>query len=311
MTLADIHRKLEGPRLTDRSEDLLTSNIFGCLRYIPHNKVLFPFLKRAQSLTGTPIDLPRSVRTVHYSFWPSLRSAGYARCEPDVVLGLETENNELHIIMVEVKYRSGPSSQENEDILPHHQLARELDQLGVVSCDDLRWEIAIEPSSRKLVYLTEDFTMPKEDIGKASEEYLSKRHAKGEIHWLSWRSLPAILENSSLDEHVSEHRIVMDDMLLLLQKKWLTLFSGVDPVTSWFSLPEFYQEVINSYDWPDMDLRHYLYSYDSKLNAYKWPDIYIPHDFSYLSSSTKYTWSMTPISYQDYKYREEYHNGKS
>ncbi|MFC2014793.1 hypothetical protein ACFLUP_02235 [Chloroflexota bacterium] len=310
MTLADIHGKLEGLRLTDRSEDLLTANIFGSLRYIPPSKVLIPFLKKAQSMTGTPLQLPWSIRIVYYSFWPSLRSTGYAGCEPDVVLGLETEDNELHIIMVEVKYRSGPSSLENEGILPHHQLARELDQLEVVSCDILGWETSIEPSSRKLIYLTQDFASPREDIDKASKEYLSKRKVKGEIYWLSWRLLPSILENSSLDEHVPEHRIVMDDMLHLLEKKRLTLFSGVIPIISWFSIPDFYQEVMNSYDWPDMDLTKYLYSYNLKPNTYKWPNIYASQGFSYHSSSTTYNWSVTPTSYQDYQYREEYNNGE-
>jgi len=169
MTLADIHGKLEGIRLTDRSEDLLTANIFGCLQYIPPNKVLLPFLRKAQSLTGTTLQLPRSTRVAYYSFWPYLRRNDDAACEPDVVLGLETEDNELYIIMVEVKYRSGPSSLENEDILPNHQLARELYQLEVVSCDSLGWETSIEPRSRQLIYLTEDFKMPSRVLKKSLE----------------------------------------------------------------------------------------------------------------------------------------------
>jgi hypothetical protein len=97
MTLADIHGKLEGSKLTDRAEDLLTSNIFGCIRYIPYDRILIPFLKKALSLTGANLAIPNSIRTIFYSFWPSMNCIGHAACEPDVILGIETENNEFHI----------------------------------------------------------------------------------------------------------------------------------------------------------------------------------------------------------------------
>jgi len=305
VTLADIHGKLEGTNLTDRSEDLLTSNIFGCLRYVPPKKVLLPFLETSQSLSGK--DLPRldSVCTVHCSFWPSLHSIGHAACQPDVVLGLETEDNLMHLVMVEAKYLSGPSSEENDKHLPHHQLGRELDQLSTLSPSILRWETTLEIATRSLIYVTMDFSIPKDDIEKACTEYSSKRGRNEKIYWTSWRSLPAILESCLVSETVKEFRTVMEDMLYLLEKKWLILFSGVDPITKPFRLPDFYQVGISSYDWPDIDVVSRLkYSYRLNSTIYEWPSINLPLSFSYEPRLGSYMWPNS-LPCPSYEYRED------
>jgi hypothetical protein len=282
VTLADIHRKLEGTNLTDRSEDLLTSNIFGCLRYVPPKKVLLPFLETSQSLSGKHLPRLDSVCRVHCSFWPSLRSIGHAACQPDVVLGLETEDNLIHLVMVEAKYLSGPSSEENDENLPHHQLGRELDQLFTVSPSTLHWETTLEIATRSLIYVTMDFSIPKDDIERACREYSSKRGRNAKIYWTSWRSLPAILESCLVSETIEEFRMVMEDMLYLLEKKWLILFSGVDPITKHFRLPDFYQVSVSSYDWPDMAVvSHLSYSYRLSSTTYEWPSINLPPSFYY------------------------------
>ena len=281
MTVAEIHGKLSGTSLSERREDLLTSDVFGCLRYLPPQKVLVPFLKTARSLSGKTLSISGSISTAYYAFWPSLQALRHAPCEPDVVLGLETDDG-IYLIMIEAKYHSGPSSQENNDLFPHHQLAREMDQLSAVSCANLDWVTPSEPKSRTLLYVTKDITMPEADMERACLEYSSKRAASMDIYWTSWRFLPSILESSLVHETMPEHRAVIDDMLRLLERKWLILFSGVDPVEMEIHLPDFYQVGISSYDWPDMTLVLPMrYSYGSASGRYTWPESQVPPGFSY------------------------------
>ena len=68
----------------------------------------------AHSLHGRFLKIPRDVTRVHYSFWPWLKLAGRIPCEPDVVLGLETEDSQVHLILVEAKYYYGLSSEEDD-----------------------------------------------------------------------------------------------------------------------------------------------------------------------------------------------------
>lgn len=267
---------------------MLTSDVFGCLRYLPPEKVLIPFLRTARSLSGKTFSISSFTCTAHYAFWPSLHSLDHAACEPDAVIGLETDDSRIHLIMIEAKYYSGPSSQENDKLLPHHQLAREMDQLSVLSCAHLEWVTPSEPTSRTLLYVTKDITMPEEDMKRACLEYSSKRKASADVYWTSWRSLPAILELCLMNETVLEHRAVMVDMLRLLERKWLILFSGVYPIKIPIYLPDFYQAGISSYDWPDIGLVPPMrYSYGLASDKYTWPEIRLLPDYSYRPPSSR------------------------
>ncbi|MFC1962910.1 hypothetical protein ACFLWB_02805 [Chloroflexota bacterium] len=210
----------------------------------------------------------------------------------------------MHLVMVEAKYLSGPSSKENDKPLPHHQLARELDQLSTLSLGVLGWETRLEIATRSLIYVTADFSIPKEDIENACSEYSLKRSNSENIYWTSWRSLPAILESSLENETVKEFRTVMEDMLYLLEKKWLILFSGVEAVTKRFCLPDFYQVEISLYKWPDINtVSHFRYLYYSTPSIYEWPSIHLPPLFSYGPLAGSYIWP-NAFSCPSYEYKE-------
>jgi len=254
MTLAEIRGKIsEGSAsLSERMEDLLTSDIFGSMRYLPPQNALLPFLQTARSLRGNIPAVPDRVLRIHWSFWPWLRSGGRIPCEPDVVLGLETEENHVHVIVVEAKYCSGLSSEENESDAPNDQLARELDNLDVVSCATLGWRTHSEIASRMLLFITQDMGIPCDLLARSLAEYARKRGKKGDIYWSSWRFLPSILARRLEEEITQESRAVLDDMLMLLLRKGLIMFGGVDPVAEFFTLPEFYHPTPTRYSWPDV-----------------------------------------------------------
>ncbi len=252
MTVAEIRGKISevGTNLSERMEDLLTSDVFGCMRYLPAEEALIPFLQTARSFRGNTLSLPDTTIRVHYSFWPWVKLSGCTPCEPDVVIGLETKEGCLHLLFVEAKYHSGLSSEEDEGPVPNDQLARELDNLDAVSCATLGWRTHLEIASRALVFVTQDMGIPRDLLVKSLAEYRRKRNKDGDIFWVSWRFLPSILEQTFLKETVPENRAVVADMLALLLRKGLITFGGVGPVTEHFDLPEFYRSIPTSYSWP-------------------------------------------------------------
>jgi hypothetical protein len=179
-----------------------------------------------------------------------LKLQGRIPCEPDVVLGLETEGRQVHLVLVESKYYSGLSSEEDERIEPNDQLARELDNLDAVSCTVLGWRPQLEIASRALLFVTQDMGIPRDLLAKSLAEYARKRNKDGDIFWASWRFLPSILERNLKKENVPENRAVMADMLTLLLRKGLIMFGGVESIADYFALPEFYHFTPTKYSWP-------------------------------------------------------------
>jgi len=100
MTIAEIHGKIspEGTNLSERMEDLLTSDIFGCFRYLPPQEALLPFVNTARSFHGHLLVLPGEIVEVHYSFCPWVEVRGCRPCEPDVMIGLETKGRHLRLV---------------------------------------------------------------------------------------------------------------------------------------------------------------------------------------------------------------------
>ena len=254
MTIAEIRGKISstGSNLSERMEDLLTSDVLGCMRYLPVQKALIPFLRMARSYRGDVVTTPEKVVRVHYSFWPRIELENRNPCEPDVVLGIETQDGHMHIVLIEAKYYSGLSSEEDELAVPNDQLARELDNLDAISCTTMGWKPDLRVSSRTLLFVTTDMGLPRDLLEQSLGEYKRKRLREGDIFWVSWRFLPSILERSLEIEIIPEHAAVLEDMLVLLRRKGLVIFGGVEPVTEFFDLPMFYHPVPSRYTWPEI-----------------------------------------------------------
>jgi len=278
MTIAEIHGKISevGANLSERMEDLLTADSFGCFRYLPYDKGLIPFLDTARSFHGHALVLPSEIAGVHYSFWPWVKLHGCTPCEPDVVIGLETDERHLHLVFVEAKYHSGLSSEEDEGESPNDQLARELDNLDRISPVNLHWSPDLTITSRTLLVVTQDMGMPRTLIAQSLAEYQRKRNRQGDVYWTSWRFLHAVQEKQIASEVNQEHRAVLEDMMLLLQRKWLTMFNGVEPVFCEFNESDFdfYHITSLRLNWPDLTVLKIIeYSYGRPKNKYEWPSM--------------------------------------
>ena len=182
--------------------------------------------------------------------------------------------------MIESKFLSGPSSEVDDKELPHHQLARELDQLSNLTGSKLHWDTQLELSTRSLLYITKDADMPKDDLGKAEKEYSEKRHPIEHLYWTSWLKLPTILQSALKRETVSEYRVVLEDLLQLLACKGLA-FLGVEPILNFISIPGFYE---------------------IRESVYVWPNIVLSPSFEYESRPQKYLWPLVPSPSLPYSY---------
>jgi len=129
MLQAILHGKLTHD---EGMEDLLTSNAFGLMKYLPAHSVLFPFLSYARnpfSRETLSAWLRDAKQVKEWHFWRWLSAPDCIPCEPDVEIIILNQDNTITWLLIETKYRSGKSSLEKEGIKPNDQLAREFDNL--------------------------------------------------------------------------------------------------------------------------------------------------------------------------------------
>ena len=257
MTIAELHGKIAGPGRypVDSSEDLLTSNVFGAMRYMPPELGIIPFFSTAQALDGSHFTVGDHVSRVDWSFWPYPDFSRGNACEPDLVIGFHTPEG-LMVAMVEVKYRSDKSSHPDEEELPRDQLARELDSLQALSdpASFLGWPTSAAITGKALIYVTQDAAMPRDSIRESLQEYRLKRTVDSSdmIYWTSWRTLFRSMRDSLSDTDNDFYRVVINDIMSLMSKKSLKGFDGMAKPTFDFpyDLFSFYARPDKPYDWP-------------------------------------------------------------
>lgn len=228
MTIAELHGKLSPDRLNgchDRMEDLLTSDVFGTMKYAGWQ---FGFMEWLRSATS-PIDgasaalvLPKDdeINRLHYAFWPTLINGR----EPDLLIGIESFNGKIVQIMVEAKYLSGASDvtlQDTETTFYYsgNQIADqvndfpktfpELNGKTIVACIHL--------------YVTAHYSCPT-DVYENAIKFIEKIDIP--LYWLNWQSLPAFLRVVLANPVNHGTWALLSDLLLLLERKNLVPFDG-------------------------------------------------------------------------------------
>jgi hypothetical protein len=207
--------------LQENMEDILTSNVFGLMQYLPAPDALLPFLRNAEALDGShPLAGLSSNTEATYSFWPRIERPGCHPCEPDVMIRLNDSADGPWIVLIEAKFRCGKSSEEDESSsAPYDQLAREWDNLVSIA--------EVEKAQPLLVYLTADIGMPRQEIAASAREFSEKRsgceHAGHfQCAWLSWRRLSVIFRGAQ--------KPALRDLCALANHLSLCYFNGVTPL---------------------------------------------------------------------------------
>ena len=230
MTIAEIHGKLSssGSNISDRLEDLLTADVFGCLRYIPFKEGFQEILTQAQRYTDSErLSIKSTNNDVKVHFWLRLGN----NSEPDVLI-----QNGTHLIMIEVKYLSGKSghyeaNQDSEDSME----AAGSDQLARLFQGLMSYGGHYE--KRSLIYLTAHRNLPEDDI---KEGYRDLSHDvvdtyKKNVYWLSWYEVYKTVSGSLKAENNNKYwRIVLSDIQRLLHRKGLRQFEGFKRIVDKF-----------------------------------------------------------------------------
>ncbi|RLD97778.1 MAG: hypothetical protein DRI92_05055 [Aquificota bacterium] len=201
----------------ENMEDILTSNVFGLIKYLPPKLLLFPFLRVAKTIKG---DLPLKTISDDLSsqliFWPFLNETNCRPCEPDLLLNLSDGTGKTrYSILIEAKFHSGKSSYPDSSDFPNDQLAREYDNLQKYSEN--------VGSIPVLIYLTADYGMPRGSIEESISEYTAKRGNTPTIAWISWQHLNSIIGDTTGHDQYGE---MIRDISSLLTKLGLDLFKG-------------------------------------------------------------------------------------
>jgi hypothetical protein len=219
MPHAELHGKISrsGSNLSDGLEDLLTSDLFGRLRYLAPQQGLALLLRAARSFeTERPgVALPGEVTGAAYRFWPP-----YRRSEPDVAIDLETTGGPA-VLFVECKYRSGKSGEDDPTAADtpgrkmSDQLAREF--------SDLKEE---HGASTALLYVTGHRTMPRDELERSA---LSLGHDgaafRAQTYWIGWHTVREVLA-ASLKGMSGRDALILEDLVALLDHKGFRSFAG-------------------------------------------------------------------------------------
>lgn len=225
MLVAELKGKV--PSKLANSEDLLTSSIFGSLKYLSSPSYLQSIIQSSVNIAGANLRLSKDITECNYEFWPRLKN-----CEPDLLLHLKDNEDEEYIICIEAKYWSDKSSEEDTAVeiaeRKNHQrdqLAREIEDIHTDFCLHLMHANKSKIKRRVLIYLTNDTTFPYESIKTSVQHVQYINYPVTEIFWLTWRGIHTIL-NEITDDKTFQDSILLNDIKLLLQKKGLKSFTG-------------------------------------------------------------------------------------
>ncbi len=272
MTIAELHGKLNPERpqgVSERMEDLLTSDVFGTMKYAGWDNGFIDWIKKAEAAPVSPTAPPISslfvnsvVSQVYYKFWPLLSNGR----EPDLALLVMVEGRDYLLIVVEAKYFSGTSDWEDEEWGEQHdltgsQLADQVLGLYKMSEKELFQWFEIEEKGQKQLqnhemtkihlFITMNSVLPVLDYEKA----LMKMKGAWPVYsyWLSWNSLSECIQKH-LDQRIIGQKELIQDLYLLLEKKGLVPFSGftMSPVELSVDDASFWIESYWAFKHPDL-----------------------------------------------------------
>jgi hypothetical protein len=252
VSIAVIHGKLSPQHpenISDRSEDLLTSSIFGGFRYLGWHLGLIDWLKDSQPIWGGGDDpWIGAIKHIAYSFWPRLKNGR----EPDLALLILFDQLRSLVVVIEVKYLSGPSDWETEGLIDKrgrtgNQIADQI--LGVEDMADyelldwfkpslardtdnsahaLQLPAPNEPLRPIHLLVSADTSPPKYyDAARVRYEAVRGHGAKSRIpaFWLSWTRLAEHIDVGITDPDPLKAALSLD-LYRLLKHLGLLPFEG-------------------------------------------------------------------------------------
>jgi len=246
MTIAELHGKLSPDRpmgVSERLEDLLTSDVFGTMKYAGWEKGFIEWLLKAETAPIKPQPPPiehylskSKIINIEYKFWPRLTNGR----EPDLALLIRFDLKDYLLILIEAKYFSGTSDWElDEETNPFgltgNQIADQINGMADMSRKDLfKWfgstidsklidaDVCLEKIH---LFITMHNVLPVNDYEKSTKQLDSTWPVHA--YWLPWARL-----SECLKKHLgqTDYRInsLIKDLYDLLHRKGLVPFHGFE-----------------------------------------------------------------------------------
>ena len=244
MTIAELHGKLAPERpngVHEQLEDLLTSDVFGTMKYAGWEHGFLDWLLQAEPAPVEPAPPPIStylaagrISYVDYAFWPTLKN----KREPDVALLFRIEERYPVVVLVEAKYMSGTSDWEGEEdadpwALTGNQIADQVRGLHQMAAEEVLTWFESTPTWQEMnrrqgiqkihLFLTMHTRMPARQYELSQQKLPTPWPVPA--YWLSWTSLPEMLQ-SHLDQSDRHLAALIGDLHKLLRRKRLVPFRG-------------------------------------------------------------------------------------
>jgi hypothetical protein len=191
-------------RSARRSEDVLTSSVFGLLQAMPPQAGYLAWFHQARRIDGATLEPSPSLDAA--TFWPQMRLPNGDGCEPDLAIWPSAADARLGLI--ECKLYSGPSGfpSPHEHTEVQGQLGRQWLALNHGWRLDTGGGDSPRCASGYLVYVTADAVMPAALMESMCEETMGAANINApmidHLYWLSWRSLGSALEAAHSDDPV-------------------------------------------------------------------------------------------------------------
>lgn len=200
------------PQVQDM-EDVLTSNVFGLLKYVTGNDVLLKILGYAKTLSAKSlldcVDFNLKTYTPEFLFWEQIGSYG----EPDLIINFKKEDQPDLILCVEVKYYSSKSGDGDDD-----QLRRYFEGM-------LEYASIFKSAFLGVIYLTK---YPSRREVSESLAYIAEKgvtDAEDKLFQLKWFEIAEAIESQDLRLLRARDRMILEDLLAYLRHKNLISFS--------------------------------------------------------------------------------------
>lgn len=221
--IAEIKGKVNGQN-TNFAEDELTGNFFGNMRYIPFTKGLKKVLKNAIR----PIELQNMIDDADAYYWNDNLFLWNKVMENRNIAELDVRIDFSSIVIgIEVKYRSGLSSEDtetDENISAENsfnQLSREARVLRLKGS-----------GKKKLLLLLADDLVCAEMIRDV------KIIDEVQLGYLSWQEV--LIQLKKLTELNDFEQLIVMDVIELLERKGFSRFSGFEMDISDISINDFW-----------------------------------------------------------------------
>lgn len=234
----ELHGKIPQNSSFVYSEDVLTSTIFGNLRYLNSNSVLNSFLLKAIDFQNNNFNFEFS-KDLKFHFWRKYSSKTTVQInEPDLIL--EDENS---VLIIECKYHSFLDETFSENISEYtNQLLRYSTIIN---------DYYSNKKNKNIIFLTlKDY-----DVKECLEKTRMKLPEKIGLYWLKWEELyPCLKEYEKCNISTGEKNLV-NDILQFLSIRKLKYFSGINISK-------------NNFSWKYK--RNYKYKFASKFDSFTW-----------------------------------------